>query len=168
MTPADSKHASLPKRPLLILVVVAIAYALNFLSPEGLGTLPAGTATSVEAPASGLDVYAEGMARVAEAFAAQESDVIVSLEGEVVKTLPDDNEGSRHQKFIVELADGATVLVAHNIDLAPRVPLREGDVVQLHGEYEWNDRGGVMHWTHHDPKGWHEDGWIRHEGQTYR
>lgn len=89
--------------------------------------------------------------------------------GRVVRMLPDDNDGSRHQRFIIELSTGRTLLVAHNIDLAPRVAsLREGDTVEFNGEYEPNDRGGVIHWTHKDPRGSHEAGWIRHNGRLYQ
>ncbi len=96
------------------------------------------------------------------------SDEQVLIGGEVIKTLPDDNEGSRHQKFIVEIASGQTFLVSHNIDLANRIDdLKEGDQVKVYGEYEWNDRGGVIHWTHHDPDGRHVDGWIEHENNFY-
>jgi hypothetical protein len=68
--------------------------------------------------------------------------------GVVERTLSDDNDGSRHQRFILRLASGQTLLVAHNIDLAPRVAnLRTGDTVEFSGEYEWNEKGGVVHWT---------------------
>lgn len=92
----------------------------------------------------------------------------VQASGMVLRILPDDNEGSRHQKFILELASGRTVLVAHNIDLAPRIPgLRTGDTVAFYGEFETNDRGGVVHWTHRDPQGRHPHGWLEHKGRRY-
>jgi len=108
-------------------------------------------------------------AAVAEAYQGQLSDVWVEGEGRVVRLLPDDNDGSRHQRFILEVAPGHTVLVAHNIDLAPRIDaLRRDDVVRFVGEYVWNDRGGIIHWTHHDPDGRHGGGWLAHSGRTYR
>jgi hypothetical protein len=107
-------------------------------------------------------------ALTAEKAALEEiSGVMIDASGRVSKVLPDDNEGSRHQRFILELPSGHTVLVTHNIDLAKRVPLAAGDRVVIHGQYEWNDRGGVLHWTHHDPAGRHEGGWIEHKGQRY-
>lgn len=106
---------------------------------------------------------------ISNAFANHESDLQVSGQGVVVRLLPDDSSGSRHQKFIIKLASGQTLLVAHNIDLAPRVAsIREGNLVQFSGEYEWNEKGGVLHWTHRDPSGSHAAGWIRHQGQTYQ
>lgn len=92
---------------------------------------------------------------------------MVTIEAELVKVLPDDNEGSRHQRFLLALESGGTVLISHNIDLAPRVPAEEGDVITVRGQYEWNDRGGVIHWTHHDPKEWREGGWIEFDGERY-
>ena len=92
----------------------------------------------------------------------------VTGSGKVSRLLSDDDEGSRHQRFVVTLASGQTLLVAHNIDVAPRVAsLAVGDTVSFHGEYEWNEQGGVIHWTHHDPQGSHAGGWIEHEGRRY-
>lgn len=93
----------------------------------------------------------------------------VSGQGTVVKTLSDDHDGSRHQRFIVRLDSGRTLLIAHNIDLAQRIDaLRIGDSVAFRGEYVWNPKGGVIHWTHHDPQGRHPGGWIEHKGQRYQ
>lgn len=90
-------------------------------------------------------------------------------EGAVVRVLADDNQGSRHQRFIVRLDAERTILIAHNIDLAPRVPgLSEGDSVSFYGQFEVNDRGGVIHWTHKDPQGRHADGWLEHAGTRYQ
>lgn len=96
-------------------------------------------------------------------------DVQVSGMGRVSRILPDDNYGDRHQRFILRLDNEHTVLIAHNIDLAKRISkLRRGDIVRFYGEYEWNPKGGVVHWTHHDPKGYHKDGWLKHSGKIYK
>ncbi len=91
----------------------------------------------------------------------------VMVSGTVQRTLRDDNEGSRHQRFILELPQRRTLLIAHNIDLASRVPLASGDTISLRGRYEPNDRGGVIHWTHNDPQGVDRGGWIEHKGKRY-
>ena len=97
------------------------------------------------------------------------SNIQVGGSGVVVKILPDDMQGSRHQKFILRLSSGQTILISHNIDLAHRVEaLREGDTVEFFGEYEWNSKGGVVHWTHHDPDGRHKVGWLKHNGSIYQ
>ncbi|WP_439106836.1 DUF3465 domain-containing protein [Congregibacter sp.] len=102
------------------------------------------------------------------AFQNRQSDLQVRGSGTVIHVLPDDTKGSQHQRFLLELDSGLTLLVAHNIDLAPRIPqLRKGDRVGFNGEYEWTEKGGVMHWTHHDPGGRHEDGWLERAGKRY-
>jgi cold shock CspA family protein len=111
----------------------------------------------------------ESDAAISTAFANHQSDVQVMGHGIVIKLLSDDNDGSKHQRFILRLASGQTLLVAHNIDLAPRISLiREGDTVEFYGQYEWNEMGGVVHWTHHDPNGSHVDGWLRYHGQKFQ
>lgn len=111
---------------------------------------------------------ADGDERVRALFEQRRSGEMVEVSGTVEAVLPDDHDGSRHQRFIVRLSSGQTLLVAHNIDLAERVPLNEGDRLRVRGEYEWNDRGGVLHWTHHDPEGRRAGGWIEHEGLRIR
>jgi hypothetical protein len=107
-------------------------------------------------------------AAVIQAFKSKKSDIFVEGSGVVKKLLADDNKGSRHQKFLVTISDEQTLLFAHNIDLAPRLDaLAVGDVVTFRGEYVYNPKGGVMHWTHRDPQGGNKVGWIKHNGKTY-
>ncbi|WP_394170306.1 DUF3465 domain-containing protein [Saccharospirillum alexandrii] len=104
-----------------------------------------------------------------QAYESRQSDIQVQGDGQVIRILPDDNDGSRHQRFILRLDSNQTLLIAHNIDLAPRITaLAVGDTVAFFGEYEWNSQGGVLHWTHHDPNGRHADGWLKHQGRTYQ
>ncbi|MDR2896530.1 MAG: DUF3465 domain-containing protein [Propionibacteriaceae bacterium] len=101
-------------------------------------------------------------------FAEQASDVAVTGQGRVSRLLSDDHDGDRHQRFILTIDSGLTLLVAHNIDVAPRVDgLSIGDTVLFHGEYIYSEQGGTIHWTHHDPQGKHDDGWLRWQGQSF-
>jgi hypothetical protein len=103
-----------------------------------------------------------------KAFKNNQSDIQVGGSGKVIKILPDDTQGSRHQKFILKLNSGQTILIAHNIDIAPRISaLNVGDHINFYGEYEWNPKGGVVHWTHHDLSGRHAGGWLNHGGKIY-
>lgn len=106
---------------------------------------------------------------ILKAYQNRQSDLIVEGAGTVIKVLPDDNEGSRHQRLLLRLNNDLTLLIAHNIDLAPRVEhLQSGDTLGFKGEYEWNEKGGVVHWTHHDPQGRHTGGWLDHNGKRYQ
>jgi len=105
---------------------------------------------------------------VTYAFRSRRSNVEVRTAGRVVRLLPDDRQGSPHERILVRVEGGTTVLVAHNLDLAPRVPVAVGDSIELKGEYEWNSKGGVVHWTHRDPEARHETGWIRYQGRLYQ
>jgi hypothetical protein len=143
------------KKLLILVVVAALAYGIarkqGIFLPD-LSSWIRGTDSTLQ-----------------DAYNHRQSNLQVHGEGIVTKLLPDDLEGSRHQRFILRLGTGQTVLVAHNIDLAPRISgLRTGDTVAFYGEYEWNARGGVIHWTHRDPGGRHTDGWLKHDGNTYQ
>jgi cytosine/uracil/thiamine/allantoin permease len=106
---------------------------------------------------------------LAQAFKSKTSGFMVKFFGTVIRKLPDDTVGSRHQKFIVRLNSGQTLLIAHNIDLAPRVAhLKTSNTVSIYGEYIWNAEGGIVHQTHHNPGGTIGGGWIRHKGVVYR
>ena len=141
------------KKFALILVIAALAY--GYVQEQGISLPWPPTSTGSNDT-------------LRDAFANKQSDVQVKGEGTVTKILADDLEGSRHQRFIVRLGSGQTLLVSHNIDLAPRIAnLGVGDSVEFFGEYEWNPKGGVVHWTHHDPNRRHVGGWIKHRGRTY-
>ncbi len=107
--------------------------------------------------------------RLEYAYENQLSDLQVEGAGTVEKVLADDTTGSRHQRIILRTGKDQTILIAHNIDLAPRVGgIEKGDRLEFFGEYEWNKKGGVVHWTHRDPAGRHVDGWLRHNGRLYQ
>lgn len=149
------------KKLLIVGVVIAATY---FWGTEN-GLVPApeqlGNSSSYSSPRSDQ--------LLAAAFAERRTRYQVQGGGEVIRMLSDDNNGSRHQRFIIRLASGQTLLVAHNIDLADRInALKVGDNVEFNGEYEWNSQGGVVHWTHHDPQGRHVVGWLKHKGRTYQ
>ena len=104
-----------------------------------------------------------------KAFISHSSNVLVTGEGTVSRILSDDRSGLPHQRFILRLSSGRTILIEHNIDIAPRIDdLKVGDSVSFSGEYVWNDQGGLVHWTHHDPAGKHPAGWLKHNGQLYQ
>jgi hypothetical protein len=140
----------------ILLILVAIAGALYGFSQRESAVEHGATPIAIEAP-------------VAETAGQWRSGQQVRGTGTVSRILSDDNDGSRHQRFILRLSSGRTLLVAHNIDLAPRVAsISEGDTVSFYGEYESNAQGGVIHWTHGDPQGQHVAGWLEHNGRRYQ
>jgi hypothetical protein len=108
-----------------------------------------------------------GASGISGLYAQRQSDTMVEFEARVERILADDVEGSRHQRFTLVLTNGHTVLVAHNLDLAERVPIKVRDLVKVRGEYDYNAQGGVVHWTHRDPGVGTRHGWIEFEGTRY-
>ncbi len=143
------------KKILLLIVITASLYGLSANTPNFLQAY-AGQSTTDDRV-------------LTRAFENRQSDIQVEGSGTVIKNLADDTNGSRHQRFILRLSSGQTLLIAHNIDLAPRINgLAKGDTVHFYGEYEWNSKGGVIHWTHHDPSRRHIGGWLKHKGAIYQ
>lgn len=159
-------------KKLIPLVVALVVGYLAATAGNGIGGGGPSTAISTQplnSSARSTGAVGRDAGRLEEAFDQQQSNVQVQAAGEVVRTLADDNDGSRHQRIIVRMPSGQTVLIAHNIDLAPRVDgLRPGDRVAFFGEYEWNPQGGVVHWTHRDPAGQHVAGWLEVAGRRYQ
>ena len=131
----------------------------------GLAGVAAGGCGASSRDAEGGD----GDAILAAALRDRVHDLRVQDRGIVARLLGDDTDGARHQRFVLRLESGQTLLVAHNIDVAPRVDgLEVGESVSFSGIYEWNAEGGTVHWTHRDPEGKHAPGWIRHDAKTYQ
>ncbi len=106
-------------------------------------------------------------AAIEQAFRSKKSKQQVTGRGVVAQLLKDDHKGARHQKFLLKLNQEQTLLFAHNIDLAPRIPLNVGDEISFCGEYVYHPKGGIIHWTHHAPKQDHPGGWVMHQGRIY-
>lgn len=174
---AKKKQPITPLRLVVAVVVVLVAgyFGIDLTETGGEPTTSNPTQPNQPQHAAAGDgqtlSITESQRGLVELARQQRSGEMVELRARVVKLLEDDNDGARHQRFLlaIDLEPSPTdsVLVAHNIDLAPRVPLSTGDVIRLYGQYEFNDRGGVLHWTHHDPGGRHAEGWIEHEGVLY-
>ena len=109
-------------------------------------------------------------AAVQRDYAEKRSTVEVTAEGMVTRVLADDSGPSGiHQRFIIRLAGSTqTVLVENNVTIGQRAPISPGDNVIVHGEYVWNDQGGLIHFTHHDPAPAHEGGWVEFKGVRYQ
>ena len=152
------------KKFLLLIVICIGAYALVTHAPDSFST------NSIKSllPFTKSEHSTSDNA-IQNAFDNKLSDIQIGGSGKVIKILPDDNHGSRHQRFIIKLDSRQTLLIAHNIDLAPKIKnLNVGDHINFYGEYEWNPKGGVVHWTHHDPNNRHEGGWLNHGGKLYQ
>jgi hypothetical protein len=93
----------------------------------------------------------------------------VTIQGTVTQLLPDDTKGTTHQLFRLKaMVKGQmqTVQCAHNTDLAPYVPLKVGDEVEIKGEFIKETPYDIIHWTHYNPRGG-DGGYISHKGKKY-
>jgi Protein of unknown function (DUF3465) len=76
---------------------------------------------------------------------------------------------SPHEGFLLRLGSACSLVVRveANTDFTGPIPLARGQRVLVKGEYEYYPLGGVIHWTHRDPRGRHEGGYIEAAGHTY-
>jgi len=94
----------------------------------------------------------EGNKIVRKAFLKKQTDFHTSVIGKIIEVLPDDQLGIPHQRFIIQLPESdQSILVVHNLEYGSRLHLGAGDVIKVTGEYVWNQHGGLIHLTHHDP-----------------
>ncbi len=97
-----------------------------------------------------LNAQAKGLTKVHVTFSAV-----------VYKLLPDDIKGIPHQRFLLRLSNNTTVLIAHNTNLGAYLNIKPGDIVDVSGEYIWNQKGGLVHYTHPSTSTFREGGFIK-------
>lgn len=156
--------------------LVAVLFAAGITIAVQRGWLPSSTSsTSSPVPTATPPARPTSAApsAVRELFHAKRSDTWVETTGRVEKLLPDDTDtrdnSDKHQKFLLLVPGDITVLVAHNINAARRVPVRPGDSISLRGEYEYTEKGGTVHFTHKPKYNAHnkQGGWIEFKGTRY-
>ena len=152
---------------ILVVIILLLAAYLSFDFKEKQNTRI--TSSTTQTSVSDTNISVDDQNKIMQAYQQQRSNIQVQAQGIVKAVLPDDNQGLKHQKIILKLENGLTVLIAHNIDLAPRIDgLKKGDQLEFFGEYEYNPKGGVIHWTHHDPQRKHMDGWLKYNRKIYQ
>lgn len=110
---------------------------------------------------------------VYDAWRAGRSHVEVTAHGAVARVLGERVGASgTHLGFLLHLSGGAgrglTVRVEDNVDLTGHIAVNAGDDVTVRGEYIYDSRGGLIHYTHRDPRGRHESGYVRVGDRIYQ
>ncbi|GAC1300460.1 MAG: hypothetical protein NVSMB19_07050 [Vulcanimicrobiaceae bacterium] len=110
---------------------------------------------------------------VYDAWRAGRSHVEVTAAGSVARLLGTRiGRSGAHEGFLLHLGGaagrGLTVRVEDNVDLTGPIPLVEGAEVEVRGEYVFDPRGGVVHYTHRDPRGRHIAGYVLVDGKFYQ
>jgi len=106
--------------------------------------------------------------KIMTAWEKRQSNILVEAQGHVVLKLPDLEDIKTVQRFLVSLENGHKVMVVHNLDVAPRVPVSVLSAIRFKGEFDWTEAGGMVHWTHRDISGKREGGWIELLGERYQ
>lgn len=140
------------------------------LLPTALGSIALAVSTGCAPAHSQGDAH---NAAVYDAWRAARSHVEVTAEGTIARVL-----GTRagpsgaHEGFLLHLAGaggrGLTVRVEDNVALTGAIPLAEGEHVEVRGEYIFDARGGIVHYTHRDPRGRHAAGYVLAGGKLYQ
>ncbi len=112
-------------------------------------------------------------AQIYDAWRGGRSGIEVQASGSVARVLGERTGPSGpHEGFLLHLTGsgghGLTVRVESNLDIMGSVPVRDGEAATVRGEYDYDPRGGVIHWTHRDPRGRHPDGFVEIDGHRYQ
>ncbi len=119
-----------------------------------------GLKSAVFPPADDSDI-------IVQAFQTRTSNVFVEAPAKVVWVYPEVDENVRYQEFAVRLENGHRMRIRHSLDEARRVPLQKNLEIRFRGEFDWTSDGGLIHWTHDDPAGLRDAGWIEVDGKRY-
>ena len=109
-----------------------------------------------------------GVLTVEKAFHNRISDLMVQVDGRVVRILETHDQSERYQEFVIRLSNGQSVLVSHDKSRADHVPLSIGDTVLVRGDYLWTENGGTIRYTYRDNSTRRRHGWIDHQGIRYQ
>jgi hypothetical protein len=144
-----------------VLICVCLAIISNSCQQD--------TNSDLSQSSDALDSIVTPISEINTAYANHDSGIEITVKGNITEILSDDTLGDKHQRFIIQMSNSQTIVITHNIDIAPRVAgITVGSLVYAHGEYIWNNQGGIIHWTHHDPAGVHENGWIVFGDKKYQ
>ena len=126
--------------------------------------------TAAAVPAACAATQAPDDAALCAAYTAGRSHVEVVADGTVTRIFGvQQGRVSPHEGFLFRLGSGCSVIVRveANTDFTGPIPLTQGQHVTVKGEYEYYPLGGVIHWTHRDPRGRHEGGYVATGGRIY-
>ena len=133
-----------------LLLVASLSSATSLFSTNAFADAPAGQEQIIEAQESGRGLSFVEVKNV-----------------QVVQVLPDEVSANQHQKWMVKLANGRTLLCVYNIDITQRVPIQVGDTVSMGGQYIFTHAGGLIHWLHADPRAERPNGYVDLNGTRY-
>lgn len=110
-------------------------------------------------------------AQICSLYASGSGGVEVIGHGTVLAVLGSrDGPSGEHEGFLLKLDQECDLMlrVETNIDITGPVPLQTGETVTVKGQFEDDASGGVIHWTHHDPRGRHVGGYVEAGGKLYQ
>jgi hypothetical protein len=105
---------------------------------------------------------------IVSAWQQEKSNFHVQFEARVILKLPDEDNYGNAQKFLVVLENGHRLLISHDLEISTRVPIVVNSLIRVKGEYDWNETGGMVHWTHRDINNERDGGWIELNNHRYR
>lgn len=112
--------------------------------------------------------FEPGVHVVEQAFYAKQSNLMVEVDGEVVRTIRPGAGNRGYQEFQMRMPNGQLILVVHEHAHDKQVPVTERDQVKVRGNYQWTELGGVIRGTQRDPSMQRRHGWIEHKGKRYQ